>query len=89
MHFRCALASAIETIELDWAGYERQADALDPAVVAAKRHDRAEFLDLDISVERSQVATRTDLKLRFRPFRKPCNAHAYLPFTSFHARHTF
>ena len=53
-------------------------------MVAAKRHDRAEFLDLDISVERSQVATRTDLKLRFRPFCKPGNAHAYLPFTSFH-----
>ena len=87
--FRRALASADESIELDWGGYERQADALDPAVVAAKRHDRAEFLDLDISVERSQVATRTDLKLRFRPFRKPGNAHAYLPFTSFHARHTF
>ena len=87
--FRRALASADESIELDWGGYERQADALDPAVVAAKRHDRAEFLDLDISVERSQIATRTDLKLRFRPFRKPGNAHAYLPFTSFHARHTF
>ena len=43
--FRRALVSADETIELDWGGYERQVDALDPAVVAAKRHDR------DISVE--------------------------------------
>ena len=40
-------------------------------------------------MERSQVATQADLKLKFRPFSKPCNAHAYLPFTSFHARHTF
>jgi len=88
--FRHALASADETIKLDWGGYERQSDALDPAVVAAKREDRAEFLDLDICVERSQAATRTDSwQLKFRPFRKPGNAHAYLPFTSFHARHTF
>ena len=88
--FRHALASADETIKLDLGGYERQSNALDPAVVAAKREGRAEFLDLDICVERSQAATRTDSwQLKFRPFRKPGNAHAYLPFTSFHARHTF
>ena len=91
--FSHSLASADETIELDWGWYERQANALDPAVVAAKRHDQAELpsLDLDISVERSQVATLTDLKLRFLlvPFGKPGNAHTYLPFTSFPAQHTF
>ncbi len=27
--------------------------------------------------------------LAFRPYQKPGNAHAYIPFTSFHARHTF
>ena len=88
--FRHALASADETIKLDWGGYETQSDALDPAVVAAKRDDRAEFLDLDISVEQSQVATRTGIwHFKFQPFRKPGNAHAYLPITSFNARHTF
>ena len=90
--FRHALASADETIKLDWGGYEKQSDAFNQAVVTAKRHDRAEFLDLDISVERSRPATRTkvsDWQLKFRPYRKPGNAHAYLPFTSFHARHTF
>ena len=73
-----ALTSADETIKLDWGRYERQVDALDPA---AKRHDQEEFLDLHISVERSQVAIQTDLKLKFQPFRKPSNAHAYLPIT--------
>jgi hypothetical protein len=65
---------------------------LDHTVVEAKHHDRAEFLDLDICVERSQPATRTGVGswyLMFRPYRKPGNAHAYIPFTSFHARHTF
>jgi len=88
--FRHALASADETIKLDWGGYERQSDALDPAVVAAKRDDRAKCPDINISVEQSRVATRTGFwHFYFRPFRKPGNAHAYLPFTSFHARHTF
>ena len=32
-------------------------------MVAAKRYDRAEFLDLDISVEQSQVATRNSESL--------------------------
>ena len=43
-------------------------------------------------MERSRPASRTkisDWQLKFRPYRKPGNAHAYLPFTSFHARHTF
>ena len=42
-----------------------------------------------MKMEQSQVATQIDLKLKFRPFCKPGNAHAYLPYTSFHARHTF
>jgi hypothetical protein len=90
--FRRALGSADDTIKLDWGGYESQAEALDHTVVEAKRHDRAEFLDLDICVERSRPATRTGIGswyLTFRPYRKPGNAHAYIPFTSFHARHTF
>jgi hypothetical protein len=37
-------------------------------------------------------ATQTEVVswyLTFKPYRKPGNAHAYIPFTSFHARHTF
>ena len=81
------MAFTVSILDSGWGRYERQADALDPAAIAAKRHSRAEFLDLGISVERSQVATWTDLKLKFQQFRKLCNAHAYLPFqvTSFHA----
>jgi hypothetical protein len=61
-------------------------------VLEVKRHDRAEFLDLDICVERSRAATRTGVGswyLTLKPNHKPGNAHAYTPFTSFHARHTF
>jgi hypothetical protein len=57
--FRRALGSADDTIKLDWGGYESQAEALDHTVVEAKCLDRAEFLDLDICVERSRPATRT------------------------------
>jgi hypothetical protein len=51
-------------------------------------------LPLDICVERSRPATQTRvgswyLTVAFKPYRKPGNAHAYIPFTSFHARHTF
>ena len=30
-----------------------------------------------------------ETKVIFRPFRKPGNAHAYIPFNSFHGRHIF
>jgi hypothetical protein len=51
-----------------------------------------EFLDLDICVEQSRPPTRTRVGswyLTFKPDRKPGNAHAYIPFTSFNARHAF
>jgi hypothetical protein len=90
--FRRALGSADDTIQLDWDGYESQTEALDRTVVEAKRHDRAEFLDLDICVERSRPATQTRVGswyLTFKPYHTPGNAHAYIPFTSSHARHTY
>ena len=31
----------------------------------------------------------TTFKVIFRPYRKPGNAYAYIPFNSFHGRHTF
>ena len=52
-------------------------------MVTAKRHEQANFLDLDMNLQR--VRTR----IIFRPYRKPGNAYAYIPFTSFHGRHTF
>jgi hypothetical protein len=57
--FRSALASAVEEISLNWGGYGSQQDALNPTVVAATRHDKAEFLDLVMAVERCSVTTRT------------------------------
>ena len=89
--FRSALASADEEISLNWGGYGSQQDAQNPTVVAATRHDEAEFLDLVMAVERCSVTTRTSTAWRvtLRPYRKPGNAYAYIPFTSFHARHTF
>ena len=60
-------------------------------MTAATRHDEAEFLDLVMAVERCSVTTRTSTAWRvtLRPYRKPGNAYAYIPFTSFHACHTF
>ena len=88
---RKALASADEAISLDWSGYETQEDAVNPVMVEAKRHTQVNFLDLAMSVERGPAATRmnTTIGVTFRPYRKPGNAYAYLPFTSFHGRHTF
>lgn len=81
--FRRALGMADEAISFDWSGYESQHDAENPEVVTAKRHEQANFLDLDMSLQR--VRTR----IIFRPYHKPGNAYAYIPFTSFHGRHTF
>lgn len=88
---RKALASADEAISLDWSGYKVQEDAVNPVMVVAKCHTQVNFLDLDMSVERGSAATQmnTTLGVTFRPYRKPGNAYAYLPFTSFHGRHTF
>ena len=51
--FRSTLVSGDEEISLNWGGYGYQQEALNPTVVAAARHDEAEFLDLVMQVERS------------------------------------
>ncbi len=60
-------------------------------MVVSKRHTQVNFLDLELSVVRGSPATRMDTSvgITFRPYREPGNAYAYLPFTSFHGRHTF
>ena len=83
--FRRVIAMADEAISFDWSEYESQQDAENPEVVTAKRHEQANFLDLDMNLQRVSLRTR----IIFRPYRKPGNAYAYIPFNSFHGRHTF
>ena len=88
--FRHALATADENISLDWSGYESQQDAVNPEVVITSRHDRVAFLDLDMTMHREQTRMdTTEVRVIFSPYRKPGNAYAYIPFTSFHGTHTF
>jgi hypothetical protein len=81
--FRRTLAMADKEISFDWSGYDSQQDAENPEMVTAKRHEQANFLDLDMNLQRAGT------RIIFRPYRKPGNAYAYIPFTSFHGRHTF
>ena len=85
--FRHAMARANENISLDWNGYESQAEALDPSMVTMEPHRQVNFLDLDLTW--NQAETRKSSQISMRPYRKPGNAYAYIPFNSFHGRHTF
>jgi hypothetical protein len=88
--FRRALAIADEAISLDWSGYGSQQDAANPEMVTAKRHEQVNFLDLDMTLQRVTRTGGTSAgRVLFRPYRKPGNAYACIPFTSFHGRHTF
>ena len=87
--FRKALAEADEGIGFDWSGYKDQQDAVDPSLVAIQQHDQVNFLDLDIALSRKVTKTGNKVKVILRPYRKPGNSYAYIPFTSFHGRHTF
>jgi len=87
--FRRALATADEAISLDWSGYDLQQDATNPSKTMEKRHDQVNYLDLDMSLQRVRTRIGTTIRVLFRPYRKPGNAYAYIPFTSFHGRHTF
>ena len=87
--FRHALAIADEAISLDWSGYESQQDAANPEVVTVKCHEQVAFLDLDMTLQRRRTRIDTTVRVLFRPYRKPGNAYAYIPFNSFHGRHTF
>ena len=61
------------------------------SVVTAKHHGQVSVLDLDMSLHCRRVMARTGATIRvhFRPYRKPGNAYACIPFTSFHGHHTF
>jgi hypothetical protein len=89
--FRKALATADTNISLDWTGYESQERAMDTIVVDEFDHGQAVFLDLDMSLEYVTASQRfsTTFRVIMRPYRKPGNAYAYIPFKSFHGRHVF
>lgn len=87
--FRRALATADEAISLDWSGYGSHQEAVNPSLVMAKRHGQVNYLDLDMSLQCVRSRTGATIRVLFRPYRKPGNAYAYIPFTSFHGRHTF
>ena len=89
--FRTALASADDHIKLNWTEYESQREATDPIVVAVREHGKVHFLDLDMWAEQVANAGRTSTthRVMFRPYCKPGNAYAYIPFNSFHGRHIF
>ena len=85
--FRRALGTPDEAISLDWSGYKSNQEAVDPSVVMAKRHGQVNYLDLDnVDMSLQCVRSRTGATIRvlFRPYRKPGNAYAYIPFTFFH-----
>ncbi len=58
-------------------------------MVTAKRHEQVNFLDLDMTLQRVMTQTATTVLVLFRPYNKPVNAYAYIPFTSFHGHYTF
>ena len=87
--FRHALATADEAISLDWSGYKSQQDAVNPSLVEAKHHEQVNYLDLGMSLQRVRTREGATIRVLFRPYRKPGNAYAYIPFTSFHGRHIF
>jgi hypothetical protein len=85
---RKALEEADVNISLDWSGYSSKEDAVDPMIVDAVDHTQVNYLDPDMSLK-ADIVTGNGFKSIFSPFRKPGNAYAYIPFNSFHARHTF
>ena len=42
-----------------------------------------------MTLQRRRTRIDTTVRVLFRPYRKPGNAYAYIPFNSFHGRHTF
>jgi hypothetical protein len=87
--FRKAMADP--NISLDWTGYNSQEAATDPTVVKEREHGQVHFMDLDMLVKYVLAALRTDTNFRvlFLPYRKPGNAYAHIPYSSFHGRHVF
>ena len=98
---RRALARRDRNIRFEWSGYESIMDALDSSTVKAELHAQVNFLDLDMCLQLIKVEDDPQAnechsdeyipqkRIVFRPYRKPGNAHAYIPFHSFHGRHIF
>ena len=57
--------------------------------MTAKRHEQVNYLDLDMSLQLVRTRGGATRRVLFRPYHKPGNAYAYIPFNSFHGRHTF
>jgi len=72
---------------LEWI--ENQEEAPDPAQLRIRHHDHVSFLDLDITLQKRKTRKDVVVEMLLRPYCKPGSAYAYIPFTSFHARHTF
>ena len=88
--FRKALGTADVNISLDWTGYNSSEAATDPVAVEEREYGQVHFLDLDMWAVPGSGAGKTDtFRVMFRPYRKPGNAYAYIPFSSFHGRHVF
>lgn len=83
--FRSRLGTANKNITLEWQGLSSAADATDPTRFKLDQHSRVSFLDLDICVK----YICGTIRFEFRVYRKPGNSYAYLPYGSYHARHTF
>ena len=63
---------------------------MDLIAVEEREQGHAHFLDLDMQAEPISLRGHyTTYKVEFRPYRKPGNAYAYIPFNSFHGRHVF
>ena len=56
-HFRHALATADEPINLDsgWSCYKSHQEAVNPSSVTAKRHCQVSYLDLDMNLHSPAV----------------------------------
>ena len=66
----------------EWQGMPSAGGAADPAVFDWTKHSRVNLLDLDIRA----VYNTTMVEFEFGVYRKPGNAHAYLPYCSYYSR---
>ena len=82
--FRTMFEAANINIKLEWQGTPVGVDATDPAVLV--HHQRCVyFLDFDIQF----VCSHRSAELTFRIYHNSGNAHTYLPYGYYHARHVF
>ena len=70
---------------LEWQGMPSAGGASDQALFNRNKHQRVNFLDLNIRA----VYTTTMVELEFGVFRKPGSSNEYLPYCSYYSRHVF